>query len=64
MPEISLFTVAVQAEQLRSAQKSYFILITKAKNGLEFKEAEIRLNYCKQLEKSFDETISSILNAQ
>lgn len=67
MPEFSLFNVAVQAEQMRGAQKLYFILIAKAKKTKladDYAAANKALKTSKQCEVAFDDTIQQILNAK
>ncbi|RQO65102.1 hypothetical protein DBR40_24845 [Pedobacter sp. KBW01] len=67
MAELSLFNVAVQAEQMRNAQKIYFQTITKAKktkNPGDFAEAKKVLEISKKLEIVFDDTINKILNTK
>lgn len=67
MAGLTLFSVAVQAAQLRNAQKTYFKLITiarKYKKPLDYTSAHIAFVQLQVLEQKFDETISSILNAE
>jgi hypothetical protein len=65
MSKYSAFNIAVQAEQMRNAQKLYFQQISKAKKSKlpdDFAAASNILRISKQLEQSFDDTVQEVLN--
>jgi hypothetical protein len=67
MSKYTTFNVAVQAEQMRAAQKLYFDLIARAKKSklpADFAAAATALKVSKQVEQAFDETIREILHGK
>lgn len=67
MSNYSAFNLAIQVEGMRNAQKSYFRLISIARNtktASAFEEAEKVKNISKQLEVSVDDTVKEIMTRQ
>jgi len=67
MSDYSLFNVAIQAEQLRNAQKAYEQQENRWLHGVDINDLKLTQEFFKvksNLEISFDDTIAQIINSK